>query len=82
MPAILCLLSPHAWITIGAGVTCFLIVVMLLVVVLLIAKRYLVKSGSVTVTINNDRKVETAAGVSLLSAMAQRNVFLPSACGG
>ncbi len=82
MPAILCLLSPHAWITIGAGVTCFLIVVMLPVVVLLIAKRYLVKSGSVTVTINNDRKVETAAGVSLLSAMAQRNVFLPSACGG
>ena len=42
MPAILCLLSPHAWITIGAGVTCFLIVVMLLVVVLLSAKRYLV----------------------------------------
>jgi len=55
---------------------------LLLVVILLVAKKYLVSSGNVTVTINDDKKVEVASGVPLLSAMATKNVFLPSACGG
>ena len=49
---------------------------------LLIAKHYLVSSGKVTVTINNDKKVEVESGRPLLSALATKNVFLPSACGG
>lgn len=68
--------------TLGAGVGCFLIVTLLLVVILLVAKSYLVQSGDVTVTVNGDRKVTVAAGESLLTAMATKNVFLPSACGG
>jgi Na+-transporting NADH:ubiquinone oxidoreductase subunit F len=52
------------------------------VVILLVAKKYLVSSGNVTVTINNDKKVEVASGQPLLTAMATKNVFLPSACGG
>jgi Na+-transporting NADH:ubiquinone oxidoreductase subunit F len=55
---------------------------LLLVVILLVAKKYLVSSGNVTVTINNDKKVEVASGQPLLTAMATQNVFLPSACGG
>jgi Na+-transporting NADH:ubiquinone oxidoreductase subunit F len=65
-----------------AGVGIFLVMTLLLVVILLVAKKYLVSSGNVTVTINNDKKVEVASGQPLLTAMATQNVFLPSACGG
>jgi Na+-transporting NADH:ubiquinone oxidoreductase subunit F len=65
-----------------AGVGIFLVMTLLLVVILLVAKKYLVSSGNVTVTINNDKKVEVASGQPLLTAMATKNVFLPSACGG
>ena len=60
----------------------FLAVIILLVIVLLIAKRYLVASGNVKVTLNGDKEMEVASGGSLLSAMANAGVFLPSACGG
>lgn len=75
-------LQSTLWPTVFGGVGIFLVMTLLLVVILLVAKKYLVSSGNVTVTINNDRKVEVASGVPLLSAMATRNVFLPSACGG
>ncbi len=68
--------------TLLAGVGIFLAITLLLVIVLLVAKHYLVSSGKVTVTINADKKVEVDAGGPLLSALATRNVFLPSACGG
>ena len=67
-------------ILLGAGI--FLIMSLLLVTVLLVAKKFLVSSGNVEVTINNDKKVEVASGAPLLSALATKNVFLPSACGG
>lgn len=70
------------WPTVLGGVGIFLVMTLLLVVILLVAKKYLVSSGNVTVTINNDKKVEVASGVPLLSAMATKDVFLPSACGG
>ncbi len=70
------------WPTVLGGVGIFLVMTLLLVIILLVAKKYLVSSGNVTVTINNDKKVEVASGVPLLSAMATKNVFLPSACGG
>ena len=60
----------------------FLIVVILLVVILLVAKRYLVASGNVKVTMNGEKTLEIASGGSLLNAMANAGVFLPSACGG
>ena len=67
-------------ILLGAGI--FLIMTLLLVTVLLVAKKFLVSSGNVEVTINNDKKVEVASGAPLLSALATKNVVLPSACGG
>ena len=75
-------LQSTLWPTVLGGVGIFLVITLLLVIILLVAKKYLVSSGNVTVTINNDKKVEIAAGQPLLSAMAASNVFLPSACGG
>ncbi|WP_290073025.1 NADH:ubiquinone reductase (Na(+)-transporting) subunit F [Paramuribaculum intestinale] len=68
--------------TVVAGTLLFLTVTLLLVVVLLVAKHYLVHSGKVDIEINGDRHVEAESGKSLLSTMADSNVFLPSACGG
>ncbi|MDE7376054.1 MAG: NADH:ubiquinone reductase (Na(+)-transporting) subunit F [Muribaculaceae bacterium] len=68
--------------TLLAGVGIFLGITLLLVIVLLVAKRFLVQSGDVTITINGDTKVKAQAGKSILSTLADQNVFLPSACGG
>ena len=68
--------------TLLSGIGIFLAITLLLVIVLLVAKHYLVSSGKVTVTINDDKKVEVESGRPLLSALATENVFLPSACGG
>ena len=65
-----------------AAVGFFLAVTLLLVAILLVAKKYLVQSGDVTITVNSYTKITTPAGKSLLSTMADNNVFLPSACGG
>ena len=68
--------------TILTGVGVFLLITLVLVAILLTAKRYLVHSGDVTVTINRDRRVTAPSGGSLLSTMANAGIFLPSACGG
>ncbi len=68
--------------TLLSGIGIFLVITLLLVIVLLVAKHFLVSSGKVTVTINDDRKVSVESGRPLLSALATENVFLPSACGG
>ena len=60
----------------------FLLVIILLVIVLLIAKRYLVASGDVKITMNGEKEITLPAGGSLLNSMANAGVFLPSACGG
>lgn len=70
-------------ITIITAVWVFLAITLLLVVLLLVAKHFLVHSGKVIIDINNGRKsVETPSGGTLLSTLANENVFLPSACGG
>lgn len=68
--------------TIFTGVGIFLVITLLLVAILLTAKHFLVHTGKVTITINNDTTVEADSGKALLSTMADNNVFLPSACGG
>ena len=60
----------------------FLVIVLVLVIILLIAKKYLSPSGKVTVTINGKTKLSVDQGSSLLSTLAENNVYLPSACGG
>mgnify|MGYP002747076845 CR=1 FL=1 len=78
----LIILLSQSSLTIISGVGIFLIITLLLVAMLLIAKHYLVHSGKVTITVNNDTKIEAESGKSLLATMSDNNVFLPSACGG
>ena len=67
-------------ILIAVGV--FLAVILLLVIILLIAKRYLVASGNVKITINGDKEYSVPAGGTLLATLGEAGVHLPSACGG
>ena len=64
------------------SVAVFLVVILLLVVVLLVAKRFLVASGDVKVTINGDKVYDIPAGGTLLTSLNNAGVHLPSACGG
>ncbi|MDE6756584.1 MAG: NADH:ubiquinone reductase (Na(+)-transporting) subunit F, partial [Muribaculaceae bacterium] len=68
--------------TLIATVGIFLGITLLLVIILLVAKKYLVKSGDVTININDSDSVSVPAGKSLLSTLADQNIFLSSACGG
>ena len=65
-----------------ASIAVFLVIILLLVVILLVAKKYLLPSGNVKVTINGENTVEVAAGGTLLGTLAENGIFLPSACGG
>lgn len=65
------------------SVVAFLIVLLFLVAILLYAKKKLMPSGIVKVSINDGEKVlETEPGSTLLTTLAANEVFLPSACGG
>jgi len=68
--------------TILSGVGIFLLITLFLVAILLIAKKYLVHSGNVTISINDDKKLDAESGGSLLTTLADKGIFLPSACGG
>lgn len=68
--------------TLIATVGIFLGITLLLVIILLVAKKYLVKSGDVTININDSDNLTVPAGKSLLSTLADSNIFLSSACGG
>ena len=64
------------------SVIVFLVIILLLVAILLVAKRYLVASGPVKLTINGDNVMNVESGSSLLNTLAVNGVHLPSACGG
>lgn len=85
MNIVLTTVSPAAdtaTLTVLAGTGIFLLVTLTLVIMLLIAKKFMVKSGDVNININDDTDVAVSAGSSLLSSLATKNVYLPSACGG
>ncbi len=71
-------------VTVGLGVTMFLVVILALVAVLMVAKSQLVNSGEVTITINGDpdKALKVPAGSTLLNTLADNKIFIPSACGG
>lgn len=77
------LLNIIQWNNVAAASLIFLVIVLVLVIVLLIAKRWLVNSGEVTISINEGQKMLHAqAGKSLLSTLGENGVHLSSACGG
>ncbi len=64
------------------GLTLFLGVMLILVSLLLYVKNKLTPSGSIKITINEEKEVESEAGINLLTALGNNKIFLPSACGG
>ena len=70
--------------TIVAGVLMFVIIIAVLVALIVIAKKFLVKSGDVTIGVNGDPKLAMTvpAGGKLLNTLSDKGVFVSSACGG
>lgn len=64
------------------GVVMFTVIVLALVAVILSARAKLVSSGDVSILVNGERKIVTAAGGKLLQTLSNDGLFLPSACGG
>ena len=65
-----------------ASIGVFLAVMLILVIVLLVAKKYLVPSGNVKLTINGDKVIEVESGSTLLNTLSVNGIYLSSACGG
>ena len=69
--------------TIISACAIMVIVILLLVAILLFIKIKLTPAGTVKIDINDGKKIlEVTPGASLMSALAEKNIFLPSACGG
>jgi Na+-transporting NADH:ubiquinone oxidoreductase subunit F len=67
---------------IGLGISLFTAIIIVLVAIILAAKSRLVASGSVSVVVNDERTIEVPAGSKLLTALADVQLFVASACGG
>ena len=69
--------------TLITGMIVFLIIILALVIILLYAKKKLIPSGKFNININDGEKELTVdPGQSLLSALVNSKIFMPSACGG
>ena len=64
------------------SIAVFLVIVMLLVGLLVFVRNKLIPQGKVKITINDKKDVEVQPGSSLLTTLANEQIFLPSACGG
>lgn len=70
--------------TVLIGVGMFTAIVLALVVIILLARSRLVSTGSVHIGINEDaeKAIDVAAGGKLLQTLAEKGIFVSSACGG
>lgn len=70
--------------TFALSVVMFTLIILALVAVLMVAKAKLVPDTDVRIIINGDEgnPVLTKAGSTLLGTLADRKIFIPSACGG
>ena len=71
-------------ITVTLGVAMFTFTIVSLVGLLMVARRQLVATGEVTITVNDeaDRALHIPCGGTLLGTLAASRLFIPSACGG
>ena len=71
-------------VTITLGVAMFTFTIVSLVGLLMVARKQLVATGDVSITINDgpDKCLHTSAGGTLLGTLAANKIFIPSACGG
>jgi len=64
------------------AVLCYIALQLMLVTLIVVAKKTLVPSGDIQILINDDKKVTTEPGGKLLTALADQQIYLSSACGG
>lgn len=64
------------------GVFMFSAIILLLVGLILIARSRLVSTGDIHIEVNGEKDLTLAAGGKLLNALADKKIFLSSACGG
>lgn len=69
-------------VTIIMAISVFLGVIWILVFLLLAVRSKIFPSGKVKIKINGEKEIEHERGCSLLQALADEKVFVPSACGG
>lgn len=69
---------------IALGVLMFTLIVLALVSIIVFARSRLVATGNVNITINDDpdHSLLVPVGSKLLNTLADRKIFIPSACGG
>ncbi|OAI14369.1 NADH:ubiquinone reductase (Na(+)-transporting) subunit F [Methylomonas lenta] len=67
---------------IALGVIFFTVIVIALVFLIIGAKSKLVASGDVEILINDEKKIHVPVGSKLLTALADNQLFVSSACGG
>ena len=69
---------------IASSIAVFLSVILILVTIILFAESKLIPQGNVKITINGDdnKSPQVKPGGTLLTALSNQNIFLPSACGG
>ena len=64
------------------GVAIFTGVVLALVALIMLARKSLVASGNVTISINGQKEIQVPVGGKLMGALANQGIFVSSACGG
>ncbi len=71
-------------ITVALGVFMFTAIIVTQVALLMVARRELVATGDVVISVNDDpdKSLKTSAGGTLLGTLAANKIFIPSACGG
>ncbi|WP_020675880.1 NADH:ubiquinone reductase (Na(+)-transporting) subunit F [Geopsychrobacter electrodiphilus] len=69
---------------IALGVLIFTGIVLFLVALILAARSRLIPSGEISISINNDasKRLLVEPGDKLLGVLGNKNIFIPSACGG
>lgn len=77
-------LSQFSITLVGLSILVFSLVILGLAFMLIYARKQLVPQGDVRIIINGDEEkpLLVKPGSSLLSALSDQNIFLPSACGG
>ncbi|MFP4447944.1 MAG: NADH:ubiquinone reductase (Na(+)-transporting) subunit F [Bacteroidales bacterium] len=63
------------------SIAVFLFIILALVLVLLYARKKLIPQGKVKLEVN-DKKYKVEPGQTILSALSNQDIYLPSACGG
>ncbi len=64
------------------GIVLFTLIVMSLILMVMAARSFILQQVEVTITINEDQKIQSLSGQKLLNALHDNNILIPSACAG